>query len=110
MKEQKNSSEIALSGHMSTLQLLKYVLPTVITVVFASLYGIIDGFVSGLLSTLRTLVFSIGAVLILPIVFYIYYGPDTALLGIWWSVNYSEFFALLITILFFIIKRKKYHY
>lgn len=32
-----------LSGNMSTAQILKFVLPTIITVVFASLYGIIDG-------------------------------------------------------------------
>ncbi len=69
-----------------------------------------DGLVSGILAVLRALVFSIGTVLILPIVFYIYYGPDTALLGIWWSVNYSEFLALLVTIAFLIKKRKKYNY
>lgn len=69
-----------------------------------------DGFVSGVLSILRALVFSIGTVLILPIVFYYCYGPDTALLGIWWSVNYSEFFALIVTIIFMIKKKKKYNY
>ncbi len=69
-----------------------------------------NGFVSGVLAVLRALVFSIGTVLILPILFYIHYGPDTALLGIWWSVNYSEFLALIVTIIFIIINRKKYKY
>lgn len=69
-----------------------------------------NGFVSGLLAVLRALVFSIGTVLILPIVFYIYYGADTALLGIWWSVNYSEFFALIVTIVCLVKNRKKYNY
>lgn len=69
-----------------------------------------NGFVAGILSLLRALVFSIGTVLILPIAFYIIYGPDTALLGIWWSVNYSEFLALVVTAIFLIANRKKYNY
>ncbi|MBQ0058850.1 MAG: MATE family efflux transporter, partial [Lachnospiraceae bacterium] len=69
-----------------------------------------NGLVSGVLAVLRALVFSIGTVLILPIIFYIQYGADTALLGIWWSVNYSEFLALLVTIFFLVKNRKKYHY
>ncbi len=69
-----------------------------------------NGLVSGILSVLRALVFSIGSVLILPIIFYICYGPDTALLGIWWSVNYSEFLALVVTIIFLVKNRRKYSY
>lgn len=69
-----------------------------------------NGFISGILAVMRALVFSIGTVLILPIVFYINYGPDTALLGIWWSVNYSEFLAMIMTILFLRANHKKYHY
>lgn len=69
-----------------------------------------NGLVSGILAVMRSLVFSIGAVLILPIVFYIHYGADTALLGIWWSVNYAEALALLVTIFFLVRNRKKYQY
>ncbi|MBQ0079006.1 MAG: MATE family efflux transporter, partial [Eubacterium sp.] len=43
MAKKSSSAELALKGHMTTGQLIKFVLPTVITVVFATLYGIIDG-------------------------------------------------------------------
>ncbi len=69
-----------------------------------------NGLVSGVLSTLRALVFSIGSVLILPIVYYYVYGADTALLGVWWSVNYAEALALIVTIIFLVANRKKYQY
>lgn len=69
-----------------------------------------NGFISGILAVMRALVFSIGTVLILPIVFYINYGPETALLSIWWSVNYSEFLTMIMTILFLRANHKKYHY
>lgn len=69
-----------------------------------------NGFVSGLLAVCRAFLFSIGAVLILPLVFYYTYGADTALLGIWWSVNYAEFFALVMALIFLVAKKKQYQY
>ena len=61
-----------------------------------------NGLVSALISFLRTLVFETGAVLILPI----YLGLD----GIWLSVLVAEIFALIITVLFFVTKKKQYQY
>lgn len=61
-----------------------------------------DGFTSALLSFLRTMIFEIGAVIILPIFF--------ELDGIWCSVVTAEAMALLITVILLVCKRKKYNY
>lgn len=61
-----------------------------------------NGAVSAAVSFMRTLVFQTGAVLILPLML----GID----GIWWAVTVSEVMACLISTVFLITKRKKYHY
>lgn len=61
-----------------------------------------DGLVSALISFLRTLVFQIAAVLIFPLI----WGID----GIWMSIVAAELMAVVVTILFLVTKRKKYHY
>ena len=61
-----------------------------------------NGIVSALISFLRTFIFQIAAVIILPMIL--------DLTGIWLSVPISELFAFLITIFFFAKMRKKYGY
>lgn len=61
-----------------------------------------DGLVSALIAFMRTLIFQTGAVFIFPLL----WGVD----GIWLSVVLAEAMALLVTILFFIGNRRKYHY
>ena len=61
-----------------------------------------DGLTSAIISFLRTLVFQIAAVLLLPMLFDI----D----GIWFSIVVAEFMAVVFGSLFMIIKRKKYNY
>lgn len=61
-----------------------------------------DGLTSALIAFLRTLVFQVGAVLLLPALL----GLD----GIWISVVAAEGMAVVITALFLLGKRKKYHY
>lgn len=61
-----------------------------------------DGFVSAVISFLRTLLLQSAAVLLLPILF--------GINGIWITLTVAEAITLLITIYFFIAKRKKYHY
>ncbi len=61
-----------------------------------------DGLTSAMIAFLRTLVFQIAAVCILPI----FWGLD----GIWFSIILAEALAVLITVLFLLGKRKKYHY
>lgn len=61
-----------------------------------------NGAVSAAISFLRTLVFQIAAVLILPLIF--------ALDGIWFSIVAAELLALLITAICFMKYRGQYHY
>lgn len=61
-----------------------------------------DGLTSALISFLRTLVFQIAAVLLLPIIL----GID----GVWWSIVVAEMMAVVFSALFMVIKRKKYNY
>ncbi|MDE6883526.1 MAG: MATE family efflux transporter [Lachnospiraceae bacterium] len=61
-----------------------------------------DGLTSALISFLRTLVFQILAVLLLPL----FLGLD----GIWISITTAEIAAVIVAVLFLIFKRKKYHY
>lgn len=61
-----------------------------------------DGLTSAMIAFLRTLVFQIAAVCILPL----FWGLD----GIWFSIILAEIMAVLVTLLFLLVKRKKYHY
>lgn len=61
-----------------------------------------NGAVSAAISFLRTLVFQIAAVCLLPFLF----GVD----GIWLAVTAAEAMTLLITVTFFIRNQKRYHY
>ncbi len=61
-----------------------------------------DGLTSAMIAFLRTLVFQIAAVCILPILW--------GLNGIWFSIVLAEVLAVLVTVLFLLGKRKKYHY
>ncbi len=61
-----------------------------------------DGLTSALISFLRTLVFQVAAVLLLPLVL----GID----GVWFSIVVAEFMAVIFSVLFMFLKRKKYHY
>ncbi len=61
-----------------------------------------DGVVSAAISFLRAFVFEIGAILLMPVLF----GKET----IWAAVVVSEFAALLLTTVFLVANRKKYHY
>ncbi|MBO5322392.1 MAG: hypothetical protein J6B22_07325 [Clostridia bacterium] len=61
-----------------------------------------DGVISAIISFLRALVFQVAAVLLLPL----WFGIN----GIWFSLIVAEFMAVVLSTIFFIIKRKKYHY
>ena len=72
--------------------------------IFASAFftALGNGVVSAAISFLRTLVFLIAAVLILPLIL----GLD----GIWLSIAAAEFLALLVTVVCFVKYRGQYHY
>ena len=61
-----------------------------------------DGLTSAIISFMRTLVFQIAAVMLLPLI----WGID----GIWWSISVAEAAAVAVGLLFLFIKQKKYHY
>ncbi|WP_324825379.1 MATE family efflux transporter [Sinanaerobacter sp. ZZT-01] len=61
-----------------------------------------DGLTSALISFLRTLVFEVSAVMILPMI----WGVN----GIWLSIVVAEVMAVVFTAVFLIAKRKRYHY
>lgn len=61
-----------------------------------------DGLTSALISFLRTLVFEVAAVILLPLIL----GID----GIWWSIVAAETMAVAIAVVLLGVKRKKYHY
>ena len=58
-----------------------------------------NGVLSALISFLRTLVFQLGSVLILPVLL----GID----GIWYSVTLAEVLTLCVTLTFMIAQRKR---
>lgn len=72
--------------------------------IFASAFftALNDGLTSALISFLRSLVFQIAAVLIFPI----FWEID----GIWLSIVAAEIMAVVISVIFLIIKQKKYNY
>ena len=61
-----------------------------------------DGLTSAIISFLRTLVFEISAVMLLPVIFKV----D----GIWLSIVVAEVMAVVVTVIFMIAKRKRYNY
>ena len=61
-----------------------------------------DGVVSAAISFLRAFVFEIGAIVFLPMLF----GEE----AIWWAVVVSGLAATLLTVIFLVANRKKYHY
>lgn len=61
-----------------------------------------DGVTSALIAFIRIMIFQVIAVLVLPL----FFGLD----GIWWSIVVAEIMAVLLTLFFLVIKRKKYKY
>lgn len=61
-----------------------------------------NGLISALISVLRTLVFEIAAVLILPALL----GID----GVWLSIILARFLSVCVTVFFLITNKKRYHY
>lgn len=61
-----------------------------------------NGLISAAISFLRTLVFQTSSVILLSLLL----GVD----GIWYAITAAEIFATLISIIFLLAKRRKYHY
>ena len=61
-----------------------------------------DGVTSAIISFLRTLVFQTAAVIFLPMIW--------ELDGVWISIVVAEVMAVVFSVIFLVVKRKKYHY
>lgn len=72
--------------------------------IFASSFftALNDGVVSAAISFLRTLLFQVVMILVLPLIF--------DLNGIWLAVVFAEIFALIVSSIFLITNKKKYQY
>ena len=72
--------------------------------IFASSFftALNNGAVSAAISFLRTLIFQSASVIVLPMIW--------ELDGIWLSITVAEVFALIISVTFLAVKRKKYNY
>jgi len=71
-----------------------------------------DGFSSGFISFMRTLVFNLATIIAVPVLFFHLYGSsyEAAYYGVWYSIVGSELLAFIMTFIFFKVKRKKYQY
>lgn len=72
--------------------------------IFASSFftALNNGLISAIVSFMRTLVFQLGALMLLPLV----WGVD----GIWWTISIAEGCAFIMSLAFIFAKRKKYGY
>lgn len=61
-----------------------------------------DGITSAIISFLRTIVFQCAAVMLMPVIL--------GINGVWASIVVAEFMAVVLSVLFLIIKQKKYRY
>lgn len=71
-----------------------------------------NGRVSAIISIVRTLVFNLATIIIVPVIFFHVFGSsyEAAFYGVWYSVVFSELLATLMTFLFFKKYKKKYQY
>lgn len=93
---------LAVTEHAFVIFACSYLLSGVNIYASSFFTALNNGGISAAISFMRTLIFQTGAVLILPLML----GID----GIWWAVTVSEVMACLISAVFLVAKRKKYHY
>ncbi|MDO4541704.1 MAG: MATE family efflux transporter [Bacillota bacterium] len=97
-----DSELFAMTNHALRIFSLAFVLSGINIYASSFFTALNNGAVSAVISFMRTLVFQLLSVLILPI----FFGID----GIWSAIVVAEVFALIISSIFLITKRKKYHY
>lgn len=93
---------LALTRHGFSLYALSFLMGGMNIFSSAFFTALNDGFVSASISFARTLLFQSLSVLVLPV----WLGID----GIWLAIVAAELLALVVTVVFFVTKRKKYHY
>ncbi|MDY2872640.1 MAG: MATE family efflux transporter [Eubacteriales bacterium] len=91
-----------MTRHAFRLFSLSFLLAGINIYVSSFFTALNNGAVSAIVSFLRTLLFQMLCVLVLPI----FLGID----GIWWATAVAEVFAFILSLSFLIGKRNKYHY
>lgn len=91
-----------MTKHALIIYAFSFILYGINTFSSAFFTALSDGGVSAVIAFLRTLVFQTLAVILLPFLL----GLD----GIWWAVTFAEILALIVSCIFLMNKRKKYHY
>lgn len=96
----------SIVGIIYNLQLMKYEGEDGIAAfgVFISGFftALSDGLTSAIIAFFRALIFQVGAVILLPILF--------GINGVWGAVVAAEFLALIVGVTFILVKRNKYQY
>ena len=93
---------LALTTHGMKLYCISFILSGFNIFGSAFFTGLNDGTDSALISFLRTLVFQVAAILLLP--------RWLDINGIWLAVTAAESLTLLVTVSLLAAKRRKYHY
>jgi len=91
-----------LTIHAFRIQAVSYIFSGICIYGSSFFTALNNGLISALISFLRTLVFELLAVLLLPLVF--------GLEGIWYSIWVAEVYAVIVTIVCLLINNKRYHY
>lgn len=93
---------MAMTVHAFRIYSLTFLLAGVSVFGSAFFTALNDGLTSAVISFLRTLVFQVAAVLVMPLI----WGLD----GIWYSIVAADAMALVVTVAFLVRKRKKFKY
>ena len=93
---------LAMTVHAFRLFSFSFILAGLNIFTSAFFTALSNGGISAAISFLRTLVFQLLSVLLLPLLL----GLD----GIWWAITVAEGFAFIISLGFLAAKREKYHY
>lgn len=106
---------IQLSEHFGYRKLLRFTLPSIVMMVFTSIYGVVDGvFVSNYVGAesfaavnlIMPFLMILGAVGIMSVVLPLFLGID----GVWSAVIAAEGMALVLSLVCLVRNRKKYGY
>lgn len=97
-----NQKLLEMTAHAFRLIAVNFMIIGVNIFISSFFTALNNGIISAVISVLRTLGFKLLAAILLPL----WFGIE----GIWWSITFAESMALIISMSFLLIKKKKYHY
>ena len=93
---------MAMTSHAFQIVSIAFIIIGVNIFISSFFTALNNGIISAIISVLRTLGFKLFAAILLPL----WFGIE----GIWWSITFAEVMALIISLIFLLAKKKKYHY